>query len=169
MAEEGQEEDQSQVKKQPEISEKIVKVAADGTLAALLSEEQLVCIALISQRCQYSIGAALPAINEQANLPENEKLKIALVDVDVCPQVAVDLKASALPAFYFFNGLAPFEVGSSFSGNNMDKFRLMVKACILKRQVWLAEREKQREEEAKAAAIEAAREAASNQTSATPT
>ena len=137
---------------------KLITIKSFEELQPILESPEPVCVAALSSDCALC-KEVVPQLKAIADAPESAKAKFVSFDCDEVPDVAKLLGVNSLPHFFFYwENL----VMDQFSGNNMEKLKVMTKACILKAAEQLALRQKQKEEEERLAAQAAAAAAAEN-------
>eukprot|EP00760_Papus_ankaliazontas_P022777 PhM_4_TR18993/c0_g1_i1/m.86728 len=120
---------------------------------AFAEDDKLFCIVALSKQCPLCkpYEAALHEVSQMQ--PDHERVRFACFNVEDCPDAARELKLCSVPSVTY--GMAA-EVWEGFSGNNVEKFKAMLKNNLAKRNEKMKESDKTKAEAAKAAAAAAA-------------
>eukprot|EP00759_Apiculatamorpha_spiralis_P041380 PhF_6_TR40036/c0_g1_i1/m.59409 len=110
---------------------------------------KLFCIVALSTQCALCKPYENALHEVSMAQPENEKIRFSYFNVEECPEAAKELKLFAVPSVAF--GMSG-EVWESFTGNNVEKFKGMLKNNQAKRNDKMKDQDKARAEAAKAAA-----------------
>jgi len=121
------------------------------------SADKLFCLVALSTQCPLckAYEAALNEVSQQQ--PEYDRVLFSYFNVEECPAAAKQLQLNSVPSVSL--GMAG-EVWEGFSGNNTEKFKVMVKNNAMKRNDKMKEHDKAKAEAAKAEAARLAAEEA---------